>query len=77
MNLNKLTIAGVLLILAGYYFYPIMIGILHNIVGGVFTAIHNQIAMKSILMPQVIVTTIFLVPGIWLLVKSFKDRFML
>jgi len=73
MNLIKLAIAGVLLILAGYYFYPIAIMILHYTVGGIFTTILNQIAMKSILMSQAIVTTIFLVPGIWLLVKSFKD----
>ena len=73
MKLIKLTIAGILFILAGYFFYPIGIMILHNVVGGVSTTLLNQIAMKSVLMSQVIATAIFLIPGIWLSVKSFKN----
>jgi len=72
LNLIKIVIAGVLFILAGYFSYPIVIGILHHTMGGIFTTIHNQIAIYTILMSQVIATTIFLIPGIWFLKKGLK-----
>ena len=72
MKIINLVIAGLLFIFVGIFFYPIVIGILHNTVGGVFTVIHNQIAMDTILMSQVIATIVFFIPGIWFLKKGLK-----
>ena len=73
MKIIKLVIAGILFIIAGYFFYPIMIMILSYTVGGVFTTILNEIAIYSTLMSQAIATSIFLIPGIWFLRKGLKD----
>lgn len=47
--------------------------ILHYTMGGIFTELLNEIAMHTVLLSQALLTTIFLIPGVWLLVKGLKE----
>lgn len=72
LKITKLSISGVLFIMAGYFVFPMVVMILHYTVGGMPLDLVNRIAISSTLMSQVISTTIFLIPGIWFLKKAVK-----
>ncbi len=72
-KITKLVLGCIFLAIASYFFYPILLMILHYTVGGIFTELLNEMAMHKVFLSQAVFTTIFLIPGVWLLVKGFKE----